>query len=411
MKPLIVRVIPVEWLRAVKRKLIAGGVARAEKITFIPADRYSLAQGVNLIGYIKGEIGLGQGCRLLAEALTCAGLNFTVYNFELDPAIRYSDCSWEGKITNTLPYNVNIIHLNPYEMKMLYLQTGRSLWDRRYNIAFWLWELEELPADWRSMVHFVDEVWAPSEFICAAVRRATEKPVVKIPYPISAPVDPRYDRAYFGLPDNIFIILCMYDGKSTEGRKNPLGAVKAYKKAFPPDCASVGFVIKINNPEAKAVQVLRDELQDYDKIYIIDKTLDKLMVNSLILACDAYISLHRAEGFGLILAEAMLLGVPCITTNWSSNTEFMPAGTACLVDYELITIEEDIGLYQAGQRWADPDVDQAAGFLQKLRSDKDYYRQIAEEGKKYIAENLNHERIAGVINRRLNEHIAMGLIK
>jgi glycosyltransferase involved in cell wall biosynthesis len=401
-KFILKRFFPSEFLKNTKSKMITRAINTAVKNGFLPFERRAYPDGVNLIGFVKGEIGLGQGCRLLASAMDYAEVPFTLINFELH-SMRNEDRTWTHKITNSPAYNINLIHLNPSEMQILYLQNGRSMWDKRYNIVVWLWELENFPEEWRPMLHFADEIWAPSEFIYEAARKFTDKPVYKISYPVSVPVAPECDRRYFGLPENCFMVLCMYDANSTLGRKNPLASIKAYKSAFPEKNKNVGLVIKVNNADTSMITMLRGELAGYENIFIIGETMDKIIVNSLISVCDAYISLHRAEGFGLILAEAMLLGKPCIATGWSSNTEFMTSENSCLVDYRMITIEEECGPYPPGQRWAEADTGQAAGFLRKLYADGEYYRRIAKRGENYIKENLNYERAAGIINARLSE--------
>jgi glycosyltransferase involved in cell wall biosynthesis len=317
--------------------------------------------------------------------------------------MRFSDMSWDHKITDTAPYNVNLIHINPYELPIAFYKIGREVWDRRYNIAFWLWELERFPEHWVGAIKLVDEIWTPSDFAGEGIRKVTDKPVRTMPYALAEPETGAYGRVDFQLPDDKFLFLCMYDCNSFMERKNPMAAIHAFKRAFTAEENGVGLVLKLNNPQENDIHLLKNELSGYGNWYIIDRVLEKTQVNALIACADAYVSLHRSEGFGLVPAEAMLLGTPVIATGWSANTEFMAEGTACLVDFRFVTIEEDCGPYEAGNRWADPDVSQAAGYMRKLFEDEGFRRQIADSAKAHIKEKLSPERSAAMMRDRIEE--------
>jgi glycosyltransferase involved in cell wall biosynthesis len=402
-KPFLVRALPIALLRRTKKAMIASTMEDLDRSAILPFNRFAFPDGINLIGFIRGEIGLGQSCRLVASGLEATGLPFTIYNYEQTSAMRFSDHSWDEKITNTVPYNINLIHINPYELPLAYLQLGNAFWDSHYTIAFWLWELEEFPEEWMNSIKLVDEIWTPSEFASASIRKVTDKPVRTIPYPLSASTDAACMREIFGLPEDKFLFLCMYDCNSTMERKNPMGALNAYKQAFSPAVQDVGLVIKVNNPQQKDLQLLRKEFEGYSNIFILADILDKPQVNSLISCVDAYISLHRAEGFGLVPAEAMLLGTPVIATNWSANTEFMNPDVACMVDFSFVTIEDDVGPYKKGNRWADPDIEQASTYMRRLYQEPEYGRELAEKSQAYIQEKLGLEQAAALIKNRIDE--------
>ena len=151
------------------------------------------------------------------------------------------------------------------------------------------------------------------------------------------------------------------------------------------------------------MRILREELAGYQNIWLLPEIYTKVEINSLIGLSDAVVSLHRAEGFGLVPAEAMLLGTPVIASNWSSTTEFMDGESACLVDCRLIPIEEDVGPYQKGQRWADPDLKQAAGYMRRLYEEPEYRRRLSENGKRRAEALLGREQAAEKIRARLRE--------
>lgn len=402
-KPFLIKLLPVTFLRRIKKGMVNSSMDIFSKTEeFLPFSRSAYPDGINLIGFIRGEIGLGHSCRLVAAELETAGIDFAIYNYEQAATMRYNDHSWDRKITNATPYNINIVHINPQELPLAFLHIDRKTWDKRYNIAFWLWELENFPAEWKNALKLVDEVWTPSEFSSESIRKATDKPVRTIPYALATPDCGGLSREHFHLPDDKFLFLCMYDCNSTIERKNPLGTISAYRLAFSPDDQDVGLVIKINNPQKDDIRIIQKELTGYGGIYIISDVLEKTQVNALIACADVYISLHRSEGFGLVPAEAMFLGTPVIATNWSSNTEFMNNDVACMVDYRFVTIEKDAGPYLAGNRWADPDIRQAAGFMRTLFEGREYGQDLARKARTFIEDKLSPERAAALIRNRIS---------
>jgi len=402
LKPILIKILPIDILRSVKRGLVNNCINRDLNEGNKQFNMDKNPNGINLIGLIKAEVGLGQSCRLIAEAIDYSNIDYTIFNQVQINSCRQEDTSWDDKITNTTPYNINIIHINPPDLAIAYLTLGKSIWDYKYNVAFWLWELEDFPKEWSNCFNIVNEIWSPSEFVSESIRKKTSLPVHTMIYPISAPVDEAYDRKYFKLPEDKFLFLCMYDSNSMTDRKNPMGVINAFKEAFKPSDLHVGLVVKINNPDDRDLELIKSMLEKYANIYIIQEIMSKIEVNSLIKNVDVFVSLHRAEGFGLPLAEAMLIGTPTIATNWSANTEFMNDDVSCMVDYKLIMIEKDYGVYKKGNRWADPDIKQAAQCMIKLYEDKSFYNKISKSAQNYIQNNLNLEKASKAIENRIN---------
>lgn len=409
LKPILLKVFPYEWLRKMKGKMISHIYGRIEKIERKPFDRSKYKDGINLIGDIKAESGLGQSCRLVAKALKAGSIPMDIYPYNTMGTVNNGGTAeWDEYITSVPRYNINLIHINPHEWWIAYLQMGRNVYDYRYNIAYWLWELEEFPDEWVPCFQCVDEIWAPSEFICDAIRRKTKLPVYCVPYSIALEGKREYTKIDYGLPEDKFLYLMMYDSSSCMERKNPLGVIKAFKQAFDKENQSVGLVIKISHCKDEDVDLINNELDGYSNIYLIKEVLAKDKVNGLIENVDVVVSLHRAEGFGLVLAEAMLLGTPTIATNWSSNTEFMNKEIACMVDYELVTIEKDLPPFKAGNRWAEPDVNQAADYMKKLYEDKEYYQKISVAAKVYADKKFGKEEVIKKIEMRMQEILQKG---
>lgn len=403
-KPLLIKLIPPQILRKVKQKIIRRNfIIACNQIDHV-FRRDSFDDGINLIGSIRAQHGLGQSCRLLAAELEYSCLEYGIYDFVLSNGmVQMADTVFDNKISRNLRYNINIIHINPYEFCYSYFRVDKRMWENRYNIGFWLWELEYFPEEWGLAFKGVQEIWTPSEYISNNLRKVTALPVKTMPYCVTAPFNDKYDRKYFALPDNCFLFLIMYDSNSTMERKNPLGAVEAFKQAFKKDNIGVGLVIKINNCKEKDKIVLKEALEGYSNIYFLTENLQKIQVNSLIKCVNVFVSLHRAEGFGLVMAESMLLGTAVIATDYSANTEFMNGEAACMVEYQLTSVKEKNPIYPIGAKWAEPNVSEAAAYMKKLYEDPQFYKTKIEKAKILIKEKLGMDLASRKIEQRIQE--------
>ena len=398
-KGIIKSLVPKSVLKSIRKKAILN---RIQEIANSPKENLGQEKkGVNLIASIKGDFGLGQSSRLVAGILKASGIPYCIYNYEY--ADSNTDMTYADEIQDKILYGINLIHINPLELEVACLELPDNILKGHYNIGFWLWEQAEFPDYLCTTIPVLDEVWTPAEFISQGIRKITDKPVRTLPYAITVPYDEKMVRSYFSLPEDKFLFLMMYDSNSILERKNPEAVMQAFKKAFSGDDDKVGLVIKVNSAQEKDLDIIRHAMGDYRNIYLLTKSLTKIEVNSLIRDVDVIVSLHRAEGFGLVLAEAMLLGTPTIATNWSANIEFQTSETACLVSSEPVELQEDIGPYKKGSRWAEPDVEEAASYMKKLYENSEFYKQIAENGKKYAEEKLGMKQAVNNITNYVNE--------
>lgn len=328
--------------------------------------------GVNLVGYICSEHGVGESARHVASALDKTGLQWCAYDFEVNNQSRKEDGTWKHKISDKIQYPILLMNINADQIPVAHKYFGDEIWNNSYKIGIWYWELSEFPERWHSSVKLVDEIWAPTRFIQDAVSMKSERPVIYMPLPMSLQYPESVSRKKFGLPEDAFLFLNMYDTLSIQSRKNPAATISAFQQAFQPDDYSVGLVIKLNNSTLteKDLQTLYKLVGEYKNIYILPVILTRIEVSELILACDVSVSLHRSEGLGLLCQEAMYFGKPVIATNYSGNTDFMSNQEACMVDYKLVPVGQDFGPYEHWQKWADADVESAVNYMKNLYEDR-----------------------------------------
>ncbi len=357
--------------------------------------------GINLFGFFKAQNGLAQGLKLYARAIEEAGICHRFLNTDFLYWLPQNDTDWDEKLSGKAEFAVNVVHINPDQWVEACNNFPIETFDGRYNIGVWLWELETIPASWCDQLKYVDELWAPSTFIAEALRRITDKPVIFMPYGIEAPTEEGLSRADFGLPEDAFLALIMFDSNSYASRKNPAGAIEAFLRAFGPEDAGAKLVIKVNHPKEEDLKAIRRAMGDESRYILIDETLSKRRLNRLISLCDVFVSLHRAEGFGLVMGEAMALGVPVVATDWSANVDFMPHDVACMVDASLIPVDGSYQFDDGSQRWADPDLDQAAGYLRKLRGDPAWAKELGLKGQAFIHGSFSVANTAERMKQRL----------
>ena len=365
-----------------------------------------LAPGIDLVGFAFGEFGLGENLRALARACHQAAIPFNVKDVDMRIATRQADRSISAHVSEKLHHNCAIFCVNPDMLKPIRSLLLESAAAGRRNIGYWFWELDCVPTQWSNAIEDVDEIWVATEFIATAMRGATDKPVLKIPTPIEVNLTRVYSRGEFGLPDDRFLFLFSFDFNSYAARKNPEATIRAFRKAFLPARRDVGLVIKsINGRNVPgAVQAILDVIGGDDRIVIIDEFFSRAQVSGLQSVVDAYVSLHRAEGLGLGLAESMYLGKPVIGTRYSGNLEYMDDSNSCLVDCTLVPIGKGEYLYNDARfRWADPDIDHAAYWMKRIVDDTGFRTRIAARGRDDIRSRFTYASAAALIRKRLAE--------
>lgn len=358
--------------------------------------------GVNLSGPLRSVTGLGQGARSVARVLQAAGVPCVLDNWtgEWTAWSEHSDDRYDLR----QPYAVNVIHANADELEGYVRLRGEARLAGRYNVGIWNWELSTFPERWKRQFAHLQEVWTPSRFTRDSIASASPIPVHVMPYAVEAPPDlpGHVTRALFGLPARAFCFLFAFDLWSYAERKNPLAVVRAFRQAFG-DRRDVHLAVKClhAHDRPRDMGAVMAALDGAPNVSLILSTLSGAEMRGLVAQCDAFVSLHRSEGFGLPLAEAMLAGKPVIATAYSGNVDFMTPDNSLLVDYRLVPIERDHGPYRRGAEWADPDPEHAARSMQMLVDDRDLSRRLGERARRDIERDLSVE----AVGRRMRERL------
>ena len=370
------------------------------------SSRPNIIDGVNVVSFLRTSKGIAEAARSSILALNYANIPFTTIDCGIMiPDDQKVESLPTSKFSHNFKFNTNLFHMNPPELINLWSQFNKNQLSNLYNIGVWYWELPDFPDDWTFGFNLVDEVWVATQFVYDSVSAKSPLPVFIMPPCIQVDFNPSLTRTDFGLPENRFLFLCAYDVLSYQDRKNPMAAIEAFKRTFPRNDPSVGLVIKTSNTQTDTgrLKELYEATQGYTNCYFITDTFNKQKFNSLLHLVDAYISLHRAEGFGLIPAEIMSLGKPVIMTKWSGNLDLITPDNCCGVEFKLIPIQQKSGPYMPGQIWADPNIEHASSLMKKLVSDAVYYTNISKSAKLFMRENFSPAIISRKIRDRLSQ--------
>ncbi|MDQ4120877.1 MAG: glycosyltransferase family 4 protein [Acidobacteriota bacterium] len=357
--------------------------------------------GINVAGYIDSESGLGEGARATIRALEAAKVPYVLNNCNFNVEHRKLDKSFTDFTTEN-PYPTNLVQLNGDQISRFVDLYGADYFKDKYNITHWSWESLEFPDDWLDALNYFDEVWTGTNFCVEAIAPVAKVPVVKIPFAINLP-QPKANRKSLGLPEDKFILTFIFDFCSLFERKNPTAVVNAFEQAFGKTDDRVLLVIKTANgklhPEAYAK--LKEQMSGFSNAKLIDRYLLKDEINALMFESDCYVSLHRAEGFGLTMAEAMFYGKPVIATAYSANTDFMNPSNSFPVRFDLVTLNDAVRSYKKGSHWADPSVEHAAELMRYVFENPEKAREIGERAARDIRETLSPAAVGERIRRRL----------
>ncbi len=359
--------------------------------------------GVNLAGFLQSELGIGEAARGLVSGLDAVGIPVLPVHGSWRPSSR-QDHSYAMFDTDAASFPVNLVCVNADVLPHWAAQAGERFFEGRYTIGFWWWEVLRFPDGWLPAFDLVDEVWVATQHVADALMPVSPVPVTKVTLPVAAPRVKRRSRRQLGLPDG-FLFLYLFDYHSVFERKNPLAAIEAFKRAFPPGSGPKLVIKCINHSyhehEHEALLLAASEHPD---VYVVDRYVSASEKNSMLASADCYVSLHRAEGFGLTPAESLCMGKPVIATRYGGNLDFMNDRNSWLVDYRLVPIGPGNSPYPADGEWAEPDVDQAASYMREVAQGSAVTRERAQRGARDMAAQ-HSPKSAGMSMKRRLDHI------
>jgi glycosyltransferase involved in cell wall biosynthesis len=341
--------------------------------------------------------GLGEGARLMAEAARSLGI--PVWIFDLPPlddsrAELEASAGAGGLPPPGVPL---VVHVNAPMLPLALLRLPCAVTRQRPIIGYWAWELQEVPPEWRPAVACVSEIWVPSRFTAAAMEALAPGRVRVVPPPLALvpPVPSPLDRSAFGLPDAAVVVLVSFNLASSLARKNPFAALAAFHGAFG-DRADRLLVLKVSHPDHAPEDFARlAGMAVGPNIRLETRVLRPADSHALTACADIVLSLHRAEGFGLVMAEAMLLGKPVVATGWSGNTDFMDAENSEPVGCRLIPARDDRAVYRG--QWAEPDVVEAVDRLRALAGAPALRLELGQRARTSVLARLDAKPLAAAL--------------
>ena len=378
-----------------------------------PRIEAGLAPGIAVIGPTRATSGLGQATRLSIDVLDHLRLAPAMLDFGLDNPAPVGFTTLTKAERLRVPRQINLIHLNAESIPLAFAFIDREVHRRSYNIGYFFWELDEIPKCHRLALDLLDEIWVSSEYNREIYARFASIPVHNVgmavePLPEAAPVP----RAQFGIAPDSFVFLATFDSFSFVERKNPLGVLAAFQAAFPPGSPEkVELILKTQNRtrvgdphQVRVWQTIDDVIARDPRIRVIDQTLSYRDLLGFKRACDCYVSLHRSEGWGFGMIEAMQLHLPVVTTAYSGNMEFCSAETAFLVDYDLVApMPHEYIFVERGSRWAEPSIASAAAALREVYADPAAAKARAERAFRAVQEGFSITAIGRRYGTRLTE--------
>jgi hypothetical protein len=366
---------------------------------------------VRLTGYLGHTLGLGAAARGYVQALGAAGVpvrtvSVPLHHLALPVALadEYGRHGFEDLVHDGR-HGFEIVAVNADELPDFVERLGEDYFQGP-RIGIWGWETNTIPARWQRAFALVDEIWVYSRFMAANIGAATEVPTIALPPPVQRPAAAP-PPLRLGVPDG-FLFLFVFDYLSTIQRKNPVGLIKAFKRAFAPGEGPQLLIKTINAPlRPLAEEEVLWAAHGREDIHVVDRSLAGVELDGLMAACDCYASLHRAEGFGLTMAEAMAIGKPVIATGYSGNVDFMNGDNSLLVDYAIGRVGPECEIYPPEGEWADPSVEHAAELMRRVHDHPEEAAALGARAREDIARQLSPEATGAAMRRRLEELSAL----
>jgi len=320
---------------------------------------------MHVFGWTDSPSGIAQACRGTLAAMEQAAIDHVVTNLDDLPALP--SYRWAQRVLSEQSLALQLHHVNADMMDFVFRRIPYDVDQSVYRIGYWFWELSQFPADLHWTYNFVDEVWTPSQFCYDALAEYAPVDVQMVPPCVPAPVPQPGARTDLNIPLDSFLILSSFDARSVAQRKNPVGLVDAFAQVASQTDRKVHLLFNVVNPEVAPdlVDFLREQTYQLP-ITLLTGGVSRLQYTAMLTACDAYASLHRSEGLGLPLIEAMYLEKPVIATDYGGCTDYLNDTTGWPVDYRITRIDTALGPYPAGAKWAEPNITDAIDRLNRV---------------------------------------------
>jgi glycosyltransferase involved in cell wall biosynthesis len=363
-----------------------------------------MSNGINFFGSWETSDGIGRAAALNLGCLEEAGIPTSTYVLSRPVALQSGrDTVIDGNLISTLKHRVNLFQFSARWVPHYFSRLEEGTLNNFYNIGYWFCEVPHIPDNWAHQMKYFDEIWTSSSFCANAFSRSAKIPVTQIPLHIE-PMDitKRIATRVEGGNISCFNFLTVFNVYSDAERKNILFTIRAFLNAHA-EKEKIRLIVKVSNLEHDPI--LADKLtairKQHKNIEIIDGYIETEKVQALYKDADAYVSLHRAEGFGLTISDAMSRGIPVITTGYSGNMEFCRADDTRLVAYKLRSVGHERLRYRADDVWAEPDMPDAVLAFQEMVIDHGKWLQKARLARARISKSFSTSAVASLMRERL----------
>jgi len=370
-----------------------------------------MSSGLNFFGSCGANDSIGRAASLNVEALNCAGIPHDIYRLPRPNSkgmLEYNSKEiHEYKVIDealiaSLRYRINIFHINARRVPLYFFRLGEDALKGFHNIGFWVHEMQTIPSYWARQIEFFSEIWTPSSLCQHAVAQSSNIPVLRFSHPVKEnPASTRLKRILDGEAHSCFNFLSIFDVRSDAERKNPLGMVRAFTNAHLNN-PRVRLIIKTRNlsHDELLAQKLTHIARQYPNIKILDGFMSESEISRLYEDTDAYVSLHRAEGFGLTIADAMSRGIPVIATGYSGNIDFCNSDVR-LVAYALRHVGHDRPRYRSEDVWAEPDLEDATSAFTEMVSHHASWVRKALRARQRLQSEFSLQRVGALMKARI----------
>ncbi|MCL4813522.1 MAG: glycosyltransferase [Vicinamibacteraceae bacterium] len=391
------------------RRLLAARGTLAQRGVSVSAGTDGPRQarpGINVAGYLDTESGVGELARSFVKVLRAVDWPHALVNVA-QPWLRRGDRSVTRAGQGRPQHPISFLCVNAEAVDQVAATLGGGFFANRHNIGYWVWEQSVFPERWRRAFHWFDEVWVPSRFVLDAVSLRSPVPVVRIPPCIDVGQVSPLPRGRLGVDDETTVFAFVFDVNSFLERKNPMAVIDAYERAFDRRTRVAGrtaLVLKATAAagarESRALEALRRRAGEVHAT-LIEGYWPRARVLRLIASSTAYVSLHRAEGFGYTIAEAQALGVPVVATAYSGTTDLVAPPHAMPVAFHETRLDASVGPYDRGTTWATPDVDSAVEWLRFVHADRARAAALGRRARAFMQTHFSARAIAGLVEARL----------